>query len=229
MSDIKRKRDLAQVKKSLSILKSKGLYKPENARAKPTRYGLSLLKKYSDVVAGRAFVEKAPKSALSKLAQDFKVTRGRVVIPKLLSTSRPIITKSGDVIRRSKFGTSEYRYRAVQLRNGELPDLKPYQSYTVMVLEGRKPVQYSYSSKEEMMRVIAEYQPDGNRGFDMLKYVQIAEPIGKLRYRISVIKNDVVRKRTVKAASSEMAVDVFRDKFPDFSDWIIFKIEALDE
>lgn len=230
MSKNTRAKNLAQVKKSLSVLKSKGLYKPLKPRAKPTKYGLSLLKKYSDVAAGRAFVVKADKSALSKLSQDYKVTRGRVVIPKVGSNVRPIVTKTGDVFRRAQFGKTRYRYRSIKMIDGKLPPLGPHQSYTVQIMEGRRAVQLSFATEEDLMRMVTEYQPSGGRGFDILKYVQIAEPEGAMRFRVHFVKEGSRRKtRVIKAAFADMVIDTFRYKYPEFSDWIITKVEPLDE
>lgn len=229
MAKNSRAKNLAQVKKSLGILKSKGLYKPVKPRAKPTRYGLQLLKKYSDVAAGRSFVVKADKSALAKLAENFKVTRGRVVIPKVGTNVAPIVTKSGDVIRRASFGSTRYRYRPMKLVDGNLPPLGPHQSYTVQIMEGRKPVQLSFASQEELLRAVTEYDSKGGRGFDLMKYVQIAEPEGKFRYRIHFTKAGARSKtRIVRVAFGDMAIDEFRYRFPEFTDWIVTKVEPLD-
>jgi hypothetical protein len=231
MAKNNRKRDLVQVKKSLKVLRDRGLYKPVNARAKPTKYSISLLKRFSDVVAGRAFVQKADKSTIAKLPSEIRerATRGRVVIPKVGTNTRPIITKEGEIIRRATFGSTRYRYRPLKLRDGEIPDLGPRQSYTVRIMEGRSPVQLSFNTREELIAAVTEYDTKNGRGFNMLQYVQIAEPEGNLRFKVYFIKEGSRRKtRIVRAAYEDMALDQFRFQYPEFADWIVTRIDALD-
>lgn len=55
-----------QKKRDLKKLREKGLYDPKDARKPPTKYGLSLLRKYRDVLDGKATVLTVPKSKKSK-------------------------------------------------------------------------------------------------------------------------------------------------------------------
>jgi hypothetical protein len=63
----------------------------------------------------------------------------------------------------------------------------------------------------------------------MLDYVQIAEPEGNLRFKVFFIKEGSRQKtRIVRAAYEDMALDQFRFQFPQFADWIVTRIDALD-
>lgn len=53
-------------KRALKKLREKGLYTPKDARAAPTKYGRSMIRKYRDVLDGRATVITIPKSKRSK-------------------------------------------------------------------------------------------------------------------------------------------------------------------
>jgi hypothetical protein len=55
-----------QQKRELKKLREKGLYSPKDARSKPTKYALSMLRKYRDVLEGRAAVLTIPKSKKTK-------------------------------------------------------------------------------------------------------------------------------------------------------------------
>ncbi|MGE3388105.1 MAG: hypothetical protein AB7K41_15350 [Bdellovibrionales bacterium] len=53
-------------KRALKKLREKGLYTPKDARAAPTKYGRSMIRKYRDVLDGRATVITIPKTKRSK-------------------------------------------------------------------------------------------------------------------------------------------------------------------
>lgn len=220
-----RKQDLAQVKKSLAILRKKGLYKPKSARKAPTKYAKSLLKKYSDVVANRSFVVKATKEAAPKLAEHYRVTRGRVVIPKAGMNVKPKITAKGEVIRRIAIDDKSYRYRPAHMVDGDWPELGPHQSYTVQVRYGRRGGIVSVGTREELINLINEYSHKNERGFDLTPFVMIAEQEGTKKFRVYFVKEGSREKsRTVKVAYADQAIDEFRYRFPEFSDWIVTKV-----
>ncbi len=230
MAKTNRSADLAQVKKSLKILRDKGLYEPKNARAKPTRYGKSLIKKFGDVVKGKAFVLSAKPEALAKLKADqYRMSHGKVVIPAQGTNVRPRISKTGDVIRRQTIGKATYRMRPARFRNGEVEDITAFQSYRFPVRHGNRVAWHNERSKAELMRLANEYAEMNGRGFDIMQYVQIVEREDKLRFRIYFVQaGKKERRRTVRAANEETARIIFREKFPEFSDWIITKVEPLD-
>lgn len=79
-------------KRELKKLREKGLYTPKDARAKPTKYALSMLRKYRDVLDGKAAVLTIPKTKKSKgwkVAKDnadpglgVYAVRNKLVVPK---------------------------------------------------------------------------------------------------------------------------------------------------
>lgn len=226
--DAKRKKDLAQVKKQLAILKKKGLYTPKAPRAKPTRYAKSLLKKYSDVVAGKSFVVKADKAALSKLADTYRTAHGRVIIPAQGTNVRPTITKSGEVVRKMSIAGRKYKFRPVAMGpDGMIEPIGPNQSYSVPIREGNRLRFQSISSREELYKLAQEYAPSGGRGFDILKYVQIIETEGSGKYRITFIA-DKKRWRIVRADNESGAIAVFRQKFPEYRESEIISVVRID-
>lgn len=221
MAKNSRSQNLAQVRKSLKILREKGLYKPENARAKPTRYGISLTKKYQDVIRGHAFVLTPNKETLSKISKEFRKTRGHVVVPKAGTNIKPRITKSGQILRRAQFGKTKYRFRP--LLGAELPDLAPMQAYSVMIMEGREPIIRNFHTKEELLIAVNRYQKS-SKPFDMMKYIQIAEPEGAKKFRVRFTNGKITKRRTVEAFDESIAVEEFRYRYPEFEHWVIVSV-----
>lgn len=141
-----RKPNVSQAQKDgLKILKQKGLWKPEKPRAAPTKYALSLLRKYAPVIKGEASVVTVPKDKSNKgfkearSQADNKVgvfaVRNKLVIPKAegekVSYSRKRHTYR--VTQTSRDGTTKY-IREPLGRKISSPDeiqLKPNQRVSV--------------------------------------------------------------------------------------------------
>lgn len=81
-----------QEKRDLSRLRKRGLYRPKNPRAKPTKYAKQLLKKFRPLLEGKASVVTVPASKKSKgwkAAREASIpetgvhaVRNKLVVPK---------------------------------------------------------------------------------------------------------------------------------------------------
>lgn len=89
---VKKPKISEQKKAELKRLRKEGLYKPENPRAAPTKYGLSLLRKFGDFLSGKADVVTVPKTKNSKGYKQAReaaksgikarAVRNKIVVPK---------------------------------------------------------------------------------------------------------------------------------------------------
>lgn len=183
MSKNSRKADLAQVRKSLAVLRSKGLYKPENARKKPTKYAISLIKKFSDVVKGRADVLKADKETIKKLKEDYRVKSGRVVVERpSFSSGVRINRKTREIEHTIRQGNRVYVTRPANVSDvADLPELGRGETYVVPFMEGKK-LRYEFTDDlEEIDALINTYEArdakDGKRHdySNIMRYLLIAK------------------------------------------------------
>lgn len=175
------KEQLAQVRKSLSVLRKKGLYNPKNARAKPTDYGIRLARKFSDVATGKAFVLKADKATIKKLGETYQTRNQRVVVPKFSWADRATINKKTGEVRYTKsIGGARYRFRPANVTDvKDLPKLKKGQTYLVPFKHGNKLSFVSETSLEDIMKLVADYEKRGSNSYkDIAKYIQIGERVG---------------------------------------------------
>lgn len=175
-----RKADLAQVRKNLSVLRKKGLYSPKNVRAKPTKYALSIAKKYADVASGKAYVMKADTATLKKLSETYRVRKGRVVVPKFnWSDTARISRKTGEVEQFKRIGSRRYKFRpanATSLDN--LPALKGNDTYLIPFRQGRKLNFIMSRDRAEILALAAGYeQRQKNAYADIAKFIQIGSEI----------------------------------------------------
>lgn len=77
-----------QEKAALKKLREKGLYKPKNAR-KPTKYGKSLISKFSDVLTGKSKAVKTDRKTVAKYHREkakpgeVRTKGDRIIVPVL--------------------------------------------------------------------------------------------------------------------------------------------------
>lgn len=183
MTKNNRKADLAQVRKSLAVLRKKGLYNPANARKKPTKYAISLIKKFSDVVRGRADVVKADKETIKKLKEDYRTKSGRVVIERpSFSSGVRINRKTREIEHTIRQGNRVYVTRPANVSSVEdLPELGRGETYVVPFMAGRK-LRYEFTDDlEEIEALVNTYEQrqssDGKRHdyANIMRYLLIAK------------------------------------------------------
>lgn len=183
MKDDKLKQARAQVRKSLAILKAKGLYKPTAPRAAPTRYAKSLITKYADVVAGKAFVVKIPKAASKDVREQYRVRRGRAVVSKDTFTDRARFDRrSGGIVKyKSLKGGGYFKFQNANVKSiDELPKLKKGQTYAIPFRQGRNIEFQTRAGLDELIALINSYETRKTRegkeakGYeDIIRYIQI--------------------------------------------------------
>jgi len=173
---------LAQVKKSLSVLRRKGLYKPSVKRGAPTRYAKSLLKKYSDVVSGEATVVTAPTVREASAQRGaFRTSRKKIVVRKSEFSERARYSrKAGGVVQYMGVPGARYYLRPANVSHiGEVPPLVEDQFYALPFRHGTK-ISFTFaSSVEEIARLVLEYETDVTKNVykDMLSYLQIGTKV----------------------------------------------------
>lgn len=218
----------AQVKKGLAILKRKGLYKPVDKKAKPTRYALDKLKQYRDVVSGKATVLKAPsKASLRKARETYRVTRDRIVVGERKG-AKVTLNKRGDVITKRGWGAVTTVSRPARIINGRPEQLKDGQYYTLPIRHGRNIAFRNVDSLDELMLIVGEYN-DGKRPFDALKYVEITTFSSGDKFRINYIDplNGKRRQRTVNARDEMSAIGAFREQYPEHATALVISAKKL--
>jgi hypothetical protein len=115
-----KKRSQSQVKsdrRALRILREKGLLsKSTNLSKKPTRYQRAQIRKFADVVAGKAKVVR-PK-APSTYKNLFRVKGDKVVVPRRKG-EKIDVDRRGEIVGKRKVGTRVVRSRFRRVRRGE--------------------------------------------------------------------------------------------------------------
>lgn len=159
LKDDKAKRAQAQLKNSLKQLRKLGLYNPKNARKAPTKYSKSLIKRYSDVLAGKSEVVHVPTSVAPKLKGEFRVKRSKkgsvAIVPKAAGTKAKFSKKQNTIVR--SVGSYEFRPYAdrMVLMRGELPKMKRGERIAVRIGNTFR----IFGSIEELQRELATYDP----------------------------------------------------------------------
>lgn len=121
--------------RKISLLRQKGLIGRTEFRGKPSGSAYKLIRKYADVIEGRATVVKPSTRLIPKhLRKQAKERRGRLVIPKVEGTVSTVIkrTKKGPVIiRKRRRAGGETVVEKVAWPLGALPILAPGEVYRV--------------------------------------------------------------------------------------------------
>lgn len=104
---------LRKFRSDIASLKSKGLLsKRVDARSqKPTRYMRSQIKKFSDVLSGKAAVVKAPRSKAKEFSDKYIVKGNKVVVPKRKGETVSYSKSSNTIVASSKVGEKRVRRR----------------------------------------------------------------------------------------------------------------------
>jgi hypothetical protein len=179
----------AEQKKKLSRLKKRGLYKPKNTRKAPTRYGLSLLKKFSDVLTGKASVvtvkEKRRKGykAAKKYAHGetkpgtVRVVRNKIIVPTSKGERATYSKKRGEILVSRKVG-KEFFVRtpfpkSIHTINDVRSQLRPGDRISVPFNRGSRGVEWFNMPLDEFEAFWGEYGPHGSKR----KYIGLADQI----------------------------------------------------
>ncbi len=197
MDKAKLKAERAQVRRSLAILKSKGLYKPAKPGVKPTRYAKSLVNKYRDVIEGRAAVVKvSDKQARREYRDAFRVRGDKVVVPTQTVTQTVRYSKKDKTIYRYaslEGGSVKYKFKALKAINNidDLPDLKTGQFYALPFRNGSTIRYENVASKEELRALIAEYAGRVKNPYrQAIKYVQLGTATRIAKRAVEIEEDD---------------------------------------
>lgn len=187
-----------QQRRDLARLKSRGLYSGD-ARKKPTAYGKSLLKKFADVLGGRA----APVKTGSKIAKAYKeagfqTRREKVIIPKKPKDRVVFSKKSGRISRTTRTATGEKSKQIIEPigKSGDiraLPKARKGKQTFYAVPFGSAKNQYivRFSSFEELQTFMQPYErKERNPYLDWQKYVFIEELDSKAARSVSMEDDD---------------------------------------
>lgn len=145
-----------QVARSLAVLRRKGLIGAKEYRGKPGGGAYKLIRKYRDVIEGRATVVK-PKTRLipKQIKTAFKERRGRLVVPKVEGTV-------ATTVERVKTGKHQYTTKIMRSRrvpgrgiireqvldvSRDLPELKLGQVYRI-TMPNWQSAKFAFSEQE---------------------------------------------------------------------------------
>jgi hypothetical protein len=176
MAKNSRKTDLAQVRKSLSILRKKGLYKPVKARGKPTKYGMAIAKRYADVASGKAYVMKADAATIKELSKTYRTKGRRVVVPKFgWSDTARIDRKTKSVVQFKTIGKKKYRFRPAGVTDVEdLPELQDNEIFLVPFRNGNKLNFIMSDDMDEIIALTQDYEKRKKNPYkDIAHFIQI--------------------------------------------------------
>lgn len=158
-----------QQKRDLRRLQKKGLYQPKDASAGPTRYGLSLLRKYRSVLEGKATVLTVPKAKQARANIDpglgVYARKNKLVIPKnpgeKVSWSKK--DKTYRVSRWSDDRTTRYVREPInrKITNPKDIKLKPGQRISIPFNRPGRGIEWMNLTEEEFKEAWAQYRDAG--------------------------------------------------------------------
>lgn len=150
-----------QLQKNINILKRAGLYRPIKIGA-PTDYARRIVKRFKDVVEGRAHVVKVPTRAIAKEFEQFRTKANRVVVPTDMY-GKPRYSKKEKALVKQRETTSGEKLslkitpKKINEEN-EIPTLGKNQAYAVPFQRGGRKVHIvTFSNKEELLTFLKEY------------------------------------------------------------------------
>lgn len=167
---------LKNFRRDVAKLKAKGLVsKRIDARAqKPTRYMQGQVKKYGDVLEGKAAVIKLPKrSAAKEFSEKFR-TKGRsVVVPIRKGEKLGYSKATGEISASSKIGGKRVRRRMSS--KGATRDSAPISGnvlYTIPIGNSRQ----SFDTWDDLVLFMEPYEINTRNPYkDWMKYVEITD------------------------------------------------------
>lgn len=162
-------------KSALNRLRAKGLYSPKNPAAAPTDYGRSLIRKYRDVLEGRATVITVPKSKRSK---GFKTARensdptlgvysyrNKIIVPKNAgeNVSWNKRNKTFRISRWSDDKTTRYVREPInrKIRNPSQIKLRPGERISIPFNRPGRGVEWMNLTAEEFREAWVQYHDHG--------------------------------------------------------------------
>lgn len=168
-------------KRELKRLRDKGIYKPKNPRAAPTRYALSLLNKFADIATGKASVVTAKsakrgnkgfkeaaalKSDSSSMPGTIRVVRNKIIVPTQ-GDERARFTRRGLRVTR-KVGNDKYIRTPFKTTPKNLADilsqLKENERVVIPLFRtARKGVEWVPMSRDDFIFFVSQYGPGGSR------------------------------------------------------------------
>lgn len=111
-----KKSDLKQARIALKKLRELGLYTGD-LRKKPTKSALSKIKKYDDVLSGKAVVVQ-PKNP-ARFKNIFEVRGKSVIVPRRKGERISIDKKTGEIVSKRKVGKRTVTARGRQIKRGQ--------------------------------------------------------------------------------------------------------------
>jgi hypothetical protein len=167
----------ADIRQDLQKLKKLGLYSGDLRKKKPSKYAKKLVDDFADVLNDRAQVISIPRHATKKssgkraadrtareLANEFgevmRSKNGKVIVKTTSDRERAFYSeKEKTILTRSRFGDDrEIVRRYIRLKNGELPELKNNELYSLPFARGRNGVEYlNRAEKEEILKIAFQY------------------------------------------------------------------------
>lgn len=178
-----KKSDRAQYQSGLKKLREVGLYTGKaDARKKPSPYLKSILKKYSDVLSGKAIVVEN-KAAAKLYKGTFRTSGDLVIIPKAKGEKIYASKKTGEITTTRKFGKQTIKSTMLPGGGTASEAKNKAKGYYVLHL---KHGGMRFQSYDEMVRTVNEVSPKLAQavagGFDWKKWVTF-ETVGEGRKR----------------------------------------------
>lgn len=189
----RKSRNVKQTRSELGILRRKGLYKAKRPRAKLTRYALGLLRKFRDVITGKASVVNVGSMESAKRLRTGETTgtvrtKGRLaVVPSQGDERVRYSKKTGRIIATRKIGGARYTRETFAHRPRTLKEtlksLKPGDRIAVPMYRGVKGVEWTQYTPDEFSNFWNQYGARGqsrtktgqfHRYHDLLSHIQIA-------------------------------------------------------
>lgn len=154
------------VRGDLAKLRRSGLYKPKDARAKPTRYGKSLIAKFADFLTGTAKSVKVS----SKIAKQYeggdrpgtvRRVRNRIVVPAQPDERVTYSAKTGKVRATRRSGKTRYVREPLTGKHTTFESvrrqMRPGDRVAVPFYRGRRGTEWVNMTLDEFEAFMSEY------------------------------------------------------------------------
>ena len=202
---VNKKLNIRQYRSEVAALKRAGLIRSSiDARShKPTRYMLDQIKRYRDVIDGKAKSVRVGKHTEAREYADLYRSKFDRVVVRTQSGERPRYNKSDSTIRVDRVSPLPGIQKITQIlgpkTNDKIPKLprdttKKQYAYSLPFRVGTRIRRRFYNTAKELLKVIFEYEPPQGRFKDIRDYIEIVVIEGN--------KNGEARKTAPKSGKS---------------------------
>lgn len=170
-------------KSAIKKLRDLGIIRADLRRKNPTPATKRALKKYRDVVEGRAAVLKVKNPKSYKRAAGVRVVGKNVIVPRRKGERISIDKKSGRIVHKRKIGKRTTTGQGVVVKNGQRPAKVERVAYAIPFAIGTSGnvEWFRFPTLEALHNFLTEYEKRHKRSYKNVDQYIVEEKLGATR------------------------------------------------